>query len=110
MTRATLCCTLLALIQTANLYAQDGPVRSIFPNLPSGVPTRDSGVMDIFGPEIDVGLDAQELRDIVRVLAAGREKRQTIRVIENHWRLPGGQVLFPDVTPRDLLHGDFKVP
>jgi hypothetical protein len=66
--------------------------------------------MEVFGPEIDVGLDGAEVREIMRVLAAGREKRPTIPVIDNHWRLPGGHYLLRDGSPRELFHGDFNAP
>src|SRR5438128_2713981 len=89
MTRSILLCTVVTLVQSVNLIAQDGPVRSIFPHLPTSAPSQDSGIMNVFGPEIDVGLKAAEAREIMRVLASARGKKPTLRVIDDHWTIPG---------------------
>jgi len=109
MSRAILLGSLLALAQAGGLKAQDGPVRSVFPNLPNAAPSRDSGVMDVYGPEINVGLGGEELREIMRVLAAEPHKRRATRVIDNYWRFPGGY-LFHDGESRGLFPQDFNAP
>jgi len=109
MSRAIFLGSLLALAQAGSLKAQDGPVRSVFPNLPNPVPSRDSGIMDVYGPEIDVGLDSAEFREIMRALATEMLKKRATRANSNCLRYLG-DYLFSDGDARDASHHDFNAP